>query len=528
MSISPLLKKFLGSGYLPKELPPTFSSRSMALNLPELLVSWVGDGKTAPFTRTDIFTIPRHGRHRRRLSIPNPISHFYLSKAISDNWVEIVKHIESSQISLFRSVTSDKSNRVFEPINFDDIEIRKNAILSRCDAALMTDISRYYPTIYTHSIAWALHGKAFCKQNLHNKAAKLLAGNILDDLVRRGQDGQSLGIPLGPDTSIVIAEIIGSAIDKELKKSIQLNDEIAFRYTDDFFIGLRDGRSAERTIADVATALSAFELELSIEKTRTLGAGSRADPDWALEISQFKLPVDVRRKRKSIEYYFKRSFHIAQAYPIQNVLSYAISRSRTFNIDESNWPGYEEFTLQCARANSTTVENVARILIEGDRDAMPLNRKWIEVFICDLLTKHSGLDHHWELCWLLFLARELRITIPESVVSDCQKVESSAVSLLLLDLGSRDLANVGSLKHRLVQDMSEVDLRTGEWLVLYEGARLGWLGEGAAKIVAAEKYFGVLLRNNVKFYLEKQTVPRLSKEQPNPTGGGYDPAYFRM
>lgn len=528
MSSSALLKKFIGNGYLPKELPPPFSSESMSLKLDEIAAKWDGDGKTAPATRADIYTIPRHGRHRRRLSIPNPVSHYYLSKAISDAWPDISAHIETSQISLFRPALSEKSTRVFEPIDFDDIEARKNAILSRCDSALMTDISRYYPTIYTHSIPWALHGKATCKQNLHNKAARSWVGNILDDLVRRGQDGQSLGIPLGPDTSIVISEIIGAAIDKELQNSVQLDDEVAFRYTDDFFIGLRNGLTPDRAIADVAAALAMFELDLSMDKTRTIAAGSRADPDWALEISQFRLPIDARRKRKAIEYYFKRSFHLAQQYPVQNVLNYAISRSRSFNIDDENWPAYEEFVLQCARANATTIEVAARILIDGNRDAKPLNRKWIEVFVCDLLTKHAALDHHWELCWLLFLCREVRLAIPDAISMYCQKVESSAVSLLLLDLGTRDLANVDSLKHRLVTGLSEGDLRNGEWLVLYEGARLGWLEEQATKIVAAEKYFGVLLKHDVRFYVPNKTVRRLSKEVPNALGGAYDPSYFRF
>jgi len=151
------------------------------------------------------------------------------------------------------------------------------------------------PTIYTHSIAWALHGKAWCKLNAQDALKKTL-GDKIEALVRKGQDGQSLGIPLGPDTSIVIAEIIGAAIDQELEAELLISQETAFRYTDDFFLGLRDGRTSERTIARLSAALSTYELELNSEKTRVVTPATRAEPDWALDISQFRLPADEAKK----------------------------------------------------------------------------------------------------------------------------------------------------------------------------------------------------------------------------------------
>src|SRR5205085_11354503 len=126
-------------------------------HLDALSASWVGDGRNGPRTRSDVYSIPRHARNRRRISIPNPISHFYLAKCICESWDEISKHIGRSNITTFRPAASAAASRVFDPPDFDQIEARKNTILSRCDRALMVDISRYYPTIYTHSIAWALH-----------------------------------------------------------------------------------------------------------------------------------------------------------------------------------------------------------------------------------------------------------------------------------------------------------------------------------------------------------------------------------
>jgi hypothetical protein len=69
---------------------------------------------------------------------------------------------------------------------------------------LQTDINLFYPSVYAHTMPWAIHGKATAKVNRANK----LLGNLLDSLVRCGQDQQTIGIPIGPDTSLLLAEIL--------------------------------------------------------------------------------------------------------------------------------------------------------------------------------------------------------------------------------------------------------------------------------------------------------------------------------
>ena len=78
---------------------------------------------------------------------------------------------------------------------------------------LYADFARFYGSIYTHSIAWALHGQDEARAD---EKTMLLTGNQIDRLVRNTQDRQSMGIPVGPDSSLVMAEIIGAAIDQKL------------------------------------------------------------------------------------------------------------------------------------------------------------------------------------------------------------------------------------------------------------------------------------------------------------------------
>ena len=87
--------------------------------------------------------------------------------------------------------------------------------------------------IYTHSIPWAIHGKSTAKANLGHA----LYGNLIDACVRNSQDQQTLGIPIGPRSSDLIAETIGAALDRELQE--RLGSLRGTRYIDDFHLYFR-------------------------------------------------------------------------------------------------------------------------------------------------------------------------------------------------------------------------------------------------------------------------------------------------
>lgn len=94
---------------------------------------------------------------------------------------------------------------------------------------------RNFPSIYTHSIPWALHGKAVSKKSTSITA---LAGNLLDKCTQHTRDKQTNGLLIGPHSSNIIAEIILTKIDVELqakgyKKIARHIDDYAF-YAEDF------------------------------------------------------------------------------------------------------------------------------------------------------------------------------------------------------------------------------------------------------------------------------------------------------
>ena len=122
---------------------------------------------------------------------------------------------------------------------------------------LITDIDQFYPTIYTHAIPWALHGKAASKAALKTgktKGAPSL-GDEIDKALRLMNDGQTQGIPIGPDTSLLVAEVLLAAADDTLlpKASSLLSAVPApfqgFRYVDDYELAFATLSAAEDTLA---------------------------------------------------------------------------------------------------------------------------------------------------------------------------------------------------------------------------------------------------------------------------------------
>ena len=75
------------------------------------------------------------------------------------------------------------------------------------------DITDCYGAIYTHSIAWAVHGKTVGKQN---RTDKTLIGNVIDWHIQDMRHGQTNGIPQGSVLMDFIAEILLGYADLEL------------------------------------------------------------------------------------------------------------------------------------------------------------------------------------------------------------------------------------------------------------------------------------------------------------------------
>jgi hypothetical protein len=305
--------------------------------------------------RTDIY-FPRFGFEHRKHSVINPINYFFLSLVISENWSEIRKKINLSKYSSSKPIFDPSDDRALLKPNFDSRDVFEMHISSVENYMLRTDIGRFFHSVYTHSIPWAIHGKNYAKANRGLGEF----GNLVDLLVRNSQDGQTIGIPVGPDTSRVLSELIGSAIDVEIRKSLPRGTE-AIRFVDDYIIGVTTREMGERFASLVRKVLSEFELDINHRKTGVFASGLSHLNGWKEEIraSAPKVPFG----ESELERFFYNVESISLREPERNVYLFALSRLRFSFLRSPDWNPIEEHLLSIARIDNSLIAPVCDILV---------------------------------------------------------------------------------------------------------------------------------------------------------------------
>lgn len=132
---------------------------------------------------------------------------------------------------------------------------------------LHTDISDCYSSIYTHSIAWALHTQEIAKKNRNDKN---LIGNVIDSYIQDMSFGQTNGIPQGSTLMDFIAEIVLGYADSKLSQKIDsesIKDYEILRYRDDYRIFTNNPQDANLIVKLLTEILVDLGLKLNAQKT---------------------------------------------------------------------------------------------------------------------------------------------------------------------------------------------------------------------------------------------------------------------
>ena len=275
-------------GYLPRELPPPFTTEPLG----DLLDSARASLKLAakPWTEPTRHNLARVGGFRRPLKVPNPRHYILLAQTLEKHWDEIRKHVRSSNFAISRPAVTVTAERAVRPrYRLGEREKLRPRHWRGQRFVLRTDVSQFYPSVYTHAIPWALHGKAFAKANMRKTH-----GDQIDTAFRNGSNGQTVGIPIGPDASFVAAEILLTAVDKELEK--QLGPLRGHRHFDDYELAFESRAEAEETQGHLEGYLGDLELVINPFKTRILELPQPFAESWTHQLSVFPIRSDTDSK----------------------------------------------------------------------------------------------------------------------------------------------------------------------------------------------------------------------------------------
>ncbi len=266
-----------------------------------------------------------------------------------------------------------------------------------------------------------MHTKSVAKRQRNNSA---LAGNRIDLALRSTSDGQTMGIPVGPDTSLIIAELILSEIDTILHaKEPSLK---GLRYIDDYEFAVDSHDAAENAIGSLQELLSDVELGLNVEKTGVSELPMPFEYVWASELRA--LPVRRTGQASDLIRLFDRAFGFAKQYPTHPILRYLMGQLKGFRALPGNWKLYQDLLLQCITVEPGTIASVVSNLMAHVQTGFQVDRQMIEPALNEAIERHSRFAHGNEIAWTLWALMTLGFRLSNESLTALAGCGKSSIS----------------------------------------------------------------------------------------------------
>ena len=486
--------RLLDRGFYPDELPPPFQTKNFSSVLEVLKPP--KDYRS----NTIFFNGSRFDGMIRTFGIINPISYFLLCEHIANNWVNIVKVFKLSNCNVkkpkFPSVNA--SGRAIEYASLTYQKINQNHLASFFPIIVNLDINRFYESIYTHSIPWAVLGKDKAKGQLHSQDFTEHWSNKLDIFARNSNDQQTIGLPIGPDTSRIISELILSRIDYDiLSNNKAIRSTQIYHNIDDYQIGAYSSNEADNAQSGFVRAISNYGLRLNDFKTNT---------DYVTKFlpEKFQTHFDIldnQHGRRFVEHFFEILCFQIPKYPKLNVLGYTLKRFAERIADSKE----KDLVCQYLQRLLFKFPYQARWLLPillGFYKAEGTNAR-IDKLIVWGVEDRARKGDIGTLLWFLYAAIFLRVQLRKGSVDLCLGISNELVDIMLFHGRSLGLfvGKISTLQSRYLDSK----FGTSAWLPLYEVERKGWDDSSAFKKVGRDddkdNLFEILRSKNVEFYL---------------------------
>lgn len=258
----------------------------------------------------------------RQLSVPHPESYLAHCLVLKRTWRKVKRHCAKPSISASRIyVQKTKENRLFRMSykGRDRFALEEDEIRMRSGAThvVNADISKCFPSIYTHSIPWAIHGKTVAKKRREDLA---LEGNLIDRACQVLSDNQTNGIAIGPHASNVVSELILTRVDDMLQGK---GFTKFLRNIDDYTFYANSNQQSEAFVRELTLALRQFELYLNDKKTTIQTIPRPTYVRWVNELRNFNFNKGTVRYSE-VRSFLDLALALAASVGSSVVLNYAI------------------------------------------------------------------------------------------------------------------------------------------------------------------------------------------------------------
>lgn len=213
---------------------------------------------------------------------------------------------------------------------------------------LHTDVTDCYGSLYTHSIAWALHGIEESKKPENKLENSPLLGSKIDSHIKASRYGQTNGILQGSVLMDFIAEIILGYVDMQINLELVGRKDIrVLRYRDDYRIFTNSDELAEKVLRIISDKLREVGMKLGVSKTfscRNIVEGS-IKPD---KLAGIDLQDLGESNTKTVQKQLLRLHSFGQRFPNSGSLRRLVSEFHTKISEQTDAP--DDLEVQVAIA----------------------------------------------------------------------------------------------------------------------------------------------------------------------------------
>lgn len=284
---------------------------------------------------------------------------------------------------------------------------------------LKTDVKNFYPSIYTHSIAWALHSKELIRRKGNRTHYSTFLGLRLDRLFQAANDSCTNGIAIGPAISDLIGEIILSTIDTQCSKIISDKgiDFIGVRFKDDYRFLCQSKHDAKLVIKALQKQLSSFNLTLNEGKSDVAELPEGLFREWTADYQSFSLRYKKKISYKRFESSLRGTLKVDHKHPrtgvVDRFLSELVSKDNELKFEFKSKDLYKAISLLLLlkeRRNKSFPQILGIIeKILEQKAQKPNTTQRIETIIHNLLDeKLKNIDdNEYDLIWLIYFIKSL-------------------------------------------------------------------------------------------------------------------------
>jgi hypothetical protein len=337
-----IAKWLLEEGYYPEQyvLPPCFSIKEFYLQ-PEpyfkVITEPNGSIEYKPHISEQIFvSFPKSQLTERTFGIMEPMLYHDIVWHLINEWNFILAHLFNKDNKIYSysfpipvskqdvgSIGTLRAGRLI----YEFIEMAENDLVAEAHKfkyIVTTDIKNFYPSIYTHSLVWALHGKIAARRDTGKYN---LLGSKIDRLFQNSNDRCTNGIPIGSAISDLVSEILLSAIDKDCSINLKEKDIhfVAVRFKDDYRFLCESKNDADAIIKVLQSKLRNYNLSLSESKTVVNELPEGLFRKWTAEYQKYSLKYSPSIKYKQFETTFRAVLNIDEKYPNTGIVDKFLS-----------------------------------------------------------------------------------------------------------------------------------------------------------------------------------------------------------